>query len=208
MPPQPTEEEHLANNCLLIKQLGSCLSCTAPCPWQKPSGRQAVTTAFCGDSRLGPTAISTQAVIASMFTDYGRLGRECPQGYYDTWVKYDGSVPQPPQNGFRLDSNGTKISHMTTILNNTEIDRFGWPNGSYVSLAGRPFSERSISPSNILKRGADGLIYGRWLTIKQIDNVEAGPVDPWYSQPGNGTQYLLPDSTWNLVGQGYLQEVI
>ncbi|OKL61114.1 hypothetical protein UA08_03459 [Talaromyces atroroseus] len=171
-------------------------------------GKPLVTTAFCSDSRLGPTAIPTHTMIASMFTDYGRFGRECPQGYYDTWIEYDGSVPKPPQDGFRLDSNGKKISYMTSIPNNTEIDRFGWPNGSFVSLAGRPFSERSIPPSNILKRGEDGLIYGRWLTIEEIDNVEAGPVAPWYNQPGNGTQYLLPDSTWNLVDQGFLQEII
>jgi hypothetical protein len=141
-----------------------------------------------------------------MLANYHPLGRECPQGYFDTFINYTGANTYPPQEGFRLDSNGTQIFSRTTIPNNTYVDRFGNINGSYVSPVGTPYEQRAIPPSNLVRRGASGFVYARFLTLQEIE-VESGFIAPWYGQPGGGIQYVLPDYTLNLVNQTKLAQV-
>ncbi|EEA26181.1 conserved hypothetical protein [Talaromyces marneffei ATCC 18224] len=157
-------------------------------------------------TRLGPTALPSDVLINSMLENYHQLGRECPQGYFDTFVNYTGANTYPPQQGFRLYPNGTQIFSRTTIYNNTLIDRFGGYNSTYVSPVDTPYEQRSIPPSNLVRRGENASIYYRFLTLRDIE-VESGAIAPWYGQPGGGIQYILPDTTGVLVGNGWLQDV-
>lgn len=141
-----------------------------------------------------------------MLANYHPLGRECPQGYFDTFVNYTGTITYPPQQGFKLDINGTQIFSSITIPNGTYVDRFGGYNSTFVSPVGTLYEQRAIPPSNLVRRGVNGSIYYRFLTLGPID-VENGTIAPWYGQPGGGIQYVLPDLTGVLVGDGSLREV-
>jgi hypothetical protein len=79
-------------------------------------------------------------------------------------------------------------------------------NGTFVSLCGTPISQRAIQPRNLVKRGTNGLIYGRFLTLREIPAI-MGPIAPYYNQSGNGIQYILANDTSYLVDNGALHLV-
>jgi hypothetical protein len=140
-----------------------------------------------------------------MLANYHPLGRECPQGYFDTFVNYTGANTYPPQQGFKLYINGTQIFSKITIPNGTYVDRFGGYNSTFVSPVGTLYEQRAIPPSNLVRRGVNGSIYYKFLTLRPID-VENGTIAPWYGQPGGGIQYVLPVGTADLVNDGWLHE--
>ncbi|KAF3395248.1 hypothetical protein DPV78_008482 [Talaromyces pinophilus] len=137
-----------------------------------------------------------------MLTNYHNLGRECPQAYFDTWFYYNETIIYPPQQGFKLDSNGVQIYSNITIPNGTYIDRFGRTDSQYVSPAGVPYEKRSIPPSNLIRRHGNGTIYVKYVTLTDIE-VENGTIAPWFGQPGGGIQYILPYSTETLANPPY-----
>ncbi|EED22062.1 conserved hypothetical protein [Talaromyces stipitatus ATCC 10500] len=144
---------------------------------QTPSSHYAVSTALCGDQRLGPTALPSHTLINSMLVNYHPSGMECPQGYRDAWINYTGIATSPPLHGFKMFPNGTQIMSRVTIPNNIYIVRFGDPNCTYVSPAGTPYEHRAIPPSNLVRRSANGTVYGRILTLTEIE-VENGTIAP------------------------------
>jgi len=87
-----------------------------------------------------------------------------------------------------------------TLQKGTEIDRYGFESGKYVSPKGTPFSMRSLHPS-ALERS-----YNSYKVIKPFD-VMSGRIAPYYGQMGFGTQHVLPQTVSALVDDEYIERM-
>lgn len=82
----------------------------------------------------------------------------------------------------------------------TKIDRFGDPDGRFVSPKDVPYHERGLPPGN-LDAG-----YHTYRVDKEIP-VWAGTAAPAQGMPGGGTQYLSPYTIEQLIAGKYITEV-
>jgi len=78
------------------------------------------------------------------------------------------------------------------------IDRYGPMNGYYVAPNGTSIASRSLPPTTSTSS------LSTFEVMKPIQ-VNAGVASPWYNQPGGGLQFQLPNSTANLISEGYLR---
>ncbi|MCQ4119490.1 TNT domain-containing protein [Rhodococcus tibetensis] len=90
--------------------------------------------------------------------------------------------------------------HPAVLEPGARIDRFGDPNGRFVSPEGVPYHERALPPSN-LERG-----YHRYEVLREIP-VWVGQAAPAQGMPGGGLQYLSSHTVEELISGGYLREV-
>ena len=84
------------------------------------------------------------------------------------------------------------------------------PGGNYVSPAGSPYQERALPPANQDYNGSDPGQQPYAYHVYEVREpvvVVAGPVAPWFGQPGFGTQFELPAKVGELEGNGTLVEV-
>lgn len=101
----------------------------------------------------------------------------------------------PPNRGFI-----SGYPRRATLLPGAVVDRYGRETGTFVSPFGVPFPERALPPS------AATAPYGRYEVVKPFE-VDAGPAEPWFGQPGLGLQYELPDTVENLINDGFLRRL-
>ncbi len=80
------------------------------------------------------------------------------------------------------------------------IDRYGFGGGRFVSPAGTSVEARALRP------GTENLPFNSYQVVKPIE-VNAGGVQPWFGQPGLGTQYELPVSVNVLLNRGIIKPV-
>jgi RHS repeat-associated protein len=78
------------------------------------------------------------------------------------------------------------------------IDRYGFGGGRFVSPAGTPVGARALRP------GTENLPFNTYQVVKPF-KVNAGGVQPWFGQPGLGTQYELPVSVNTLLNRGIIK---
>ena len=90
-----------------------------------------------------------------------------------------------------------QISPMS-LNTGSAISRFGPETGFYASPAGTSFSARAL-PSNYATQQP----FYQYEVIKPF-GVNGGLVEPWFGQPGMGTQYRLPASVQQLIKGGYV----
>ncbi|KYH43594.1 TNT domain-containing protein [Branchiibius sp. NY16-3462-2] len=82
------------------------------------------------------------------------------------------------------------------------IDVFGHESAQGTFVFGTPLDQRSLAPTEIM------LAYHVYRVRNPIDrNVIAGPVVPWFGQPGGGIKIKLPRSARWLYDAGYLDEI-
>ncbi|KAK4100939.1 hypothetical protein N658DRAFT_88597 [Parathielavia hyrcaniae] len=177
-------------------------------------------TYLCGDSRLGPTRLPhgsddlpVSPVLAAALYGYDRFGGLCPgefvAQFFDPvggWWRY------PPQNGFLLTTpegavaEGPRpIQGNVTLAEETLIDRFGSEWGSYVTPAGATYAARALPPSNLVGNEVEyPFNYHIYSVVKPL-MVLAGPIAPWFGQPGAGTQYMLYQNVKTLIEEGFLR---
>jgi hypothetical protein len=74
-----------------------------------------------------------------------------------------------------------------------DIDRYGSVYGSFLAPAGLPYSARSIPPSNLDGTPPALCNYTDYQVSKSF-RVDAGPIAPWFGQPGGGIQFQLDGS--------------
>jgi len=103
----------------------------------------------------------------------------------------EGITVFPPNRGF------ADTPERMTLQPGTIIDRYGSPDGRFVSPQGVPAVARSL-PS-----GAANSPVNTYQVLKPFD-VYGGPAAPAFNQPGGGMQYELNSSVQELVEQGYL----
>ena len=78
------------------------------------------------------------------------------------------------------------------------FDRYGFGGGRFVSPAGTPIEARALRP------GTENLPFNTYQVVKPFE-VNAGGVQPWFGQPGLGTQYELPVSVNTLLNRGIIK---
>ncbi|KAK3317994.1 hypothetical protein B0H66DRAFT_575033 [Apodospora peruviana] len=171
-----------------------------------------VSTYICGDWRLGPVQLPTKIPLDSVLELYDRLGGLCPGEFLDAFwnetLKPDPYWNFPTEHGFSLDSvTGKPIKGALVLEVGVLVDRFGGEGGTFVSPAAAPYMQRALPPSNLNTPKNDPTFpynYHVYRVIKPL-LVEAGPIAPWFRQPGQGVQYSLSQNISMLLNQQYLQ---
>lgn len=165
------------------------------------------TTYICGDSRLGPVVLPQFFLPLDPILDiYDRFGGLCPGQFLDTWFNKTGGGwwDYPPQNGFSVDDEGEIIAANLTLQVGNFLDRFGSEYGSFLAPAAAPYLQRSLPPSNL--NGDDKFPYNYHVySVVKPFKVLAGPIAPWFGQPGQGVQYQTYTNVLTLIADGYLK---
>ncbi|TWE15305.1 uncharacterized protein DUF4237 [Kitasatospora atroaurantiaca] len=172
-----------------------------------------------GDPRLGPERLPILGRVGLELIGYNRTGGQDEQTflsqYYDSQA---GSWRYPPADGYLTGPDGQPVKLNQTLLPGQDIDRYGSEYGSFLAPEGLPYANRSIPPQSLDSTSAPaGCNYHDYQVVKPF-TVHAGPIAPWFNQPGHGWQFQL-DATlvpgaperinvgW-LVTNGYLKRLV
>ncbi|KAJ3036900.1 hypothetical protein HDV00_002244 [Rhizophlyctis rosea] len=167
-------------------------------------------TYVCGDSRLGPVKLPKRLPLDSVLEIYDRFGGLCPGEFLKAWFNTtSGWWNYPVQAGFSLDTSGRPIQGNLTLPVGTLIDRFGSEYGTYVSPAAAPYMQRALPPSNLDTPQDDPQFPYNYhvYRVKKPLTVLAGPITPWFGQPGQGVQYMLYSNVLSLINTTVLEAV-
>ncbi|KAF9203298.1 hypothetical protein BGZ49_006558 [Haplosporangium sp. Z 27] len=160
---------------------------------------------FCGDSRLGPKDLPKLFPLDDITHPYNRLGGLTAAEFLAKWT-VNGSYTYPPQNGFQLDVQGKPIQGDMTLLVGTLLDRFGSEYGAYMSPAEAPYPQRALPPSNLNTPADNSYPYNYHVyNVTKEFVVQAGPIAPWFGQPGQGVQYFSTRNIMTLIADGFLE---
>lgn len=178
-------------------------------------GDAALASLFSGGNRLlGAADLPTSGRLGELLAGYDRFGDTGDAAtFLRQYVDEAGNYRWPDHvvNGF-ADNQSAVLQHRPGDV----LDRFGDPNGRFLSPDGTPFAERAIPPGNLDPLEPD-LGYHRYEVLRPFD-AETGYIEPWFGQPGQGLQILLdgahfPEANgarvnvqW-LIDNHYLREV-
>jgi Tuberculosis necrotizing toxin len=163
---------------------------------------------------FGPAHLPRATTIGPLLLAYHRFGT-LSESQFATEYRSGSSWIYPPDNGFLIVS-GRPVEYEQTLLPGSEIDRFGYSGGGYLSPAGTLFTERALPPQNLDTPTDTPVANYHLYCVEKPFPVDAGPIAPWFQQLGLGIQYkldatLLPRAgsalnvTW-LLANGYLVE--
>ncbi|MFB6889715.1 TNT domain-containing protein [Kitasatospora sp. NPDC056327] len=171
---------------------------------------------YCGFKELGPKTLPGN--LGHLLDGYARFGGLRP-GQFLSWYRDGLDWKYPGDDGFR-DVDGSVDRADTRIAVDTRLDRFGSPDGRYLSRAGTSFPKRALPPDSLNPvpgaTGAEEDSYHCYVVLKQFD-AEQGRIASAFAQPGDGVQQYLNDrlkpvdlgsdrfSVTNLVKHGYLE---
>ncbi|MFI5528253.1 TNT domain-containing protein [Kitasatospora sp. NPDC051853] len=175
------------------------------------------TEDFHGDKRLGPDRLPATGAVGRQLRGYQRTGGLGEQQFLDTY--YDGTAGSwryPPADGYLTLPDGTPLEIQQTLLPGQRIDRYGSEYGAYLAPEGLPYPARALPPQSLDSDPAGPCNYHVYKVAKAF-TVDAGPIAPWFGQPGHGWQFQLdarhvPGSParlnvlW-LIDNGYLARV-
>ncbi|MGA8116411.1 MAG: TNT domain-containing protein [Actinocatenispora sp.] len=186
----------------------------ARCHTGTPTTAPATTRYLRNQPVLGPVPLPREAPVRPLLDRYRRLGGMTP-ARFEARFRVDDGWRYPPNDGF-LSQRGRVLKQVTRLRRGTSLDRFGYPGGAYLSPAGTPFANRALPPQS-LNTPADTPLsnYHEYCVVRQF-RVDAGPIAPWFGQPGMGFQFKLNATylpaagtaltvTW-LLQHGYLVE--
>ena len=159
-----------------------------------------------GDSRFGPATLPTTGRVGLEVTGYDPFGGLGPSGLLSTyWNSSTNGWNYPPFNGFATGSDGQPIMSSTTLPPGQTIDRFGSEFGQFLSPGGASYPSRALPPSNLDNPGGTTTCNYHLYQVASGLTLVAGPIAPWFGQPGAGTQYFLQNTNVRtLLGSGAL----
>ncbi|MGW6917734.1 TNT domain-containing protein [Kitasatospora sp. NPDC054939] len=176
---------------------------------------------FHGDPRLGPEDLPTTGPVGRQLNGYQRTGKLTEEQFLATYYSptANNGGPgwiYPPANGYVTLPDGTPIQFDLVLVPNQKIDRYGSEYGSFLAPEGLSYGSRSIPPQSLDSNPAATCNYHDYRVLKPF-KVHAGPIAPWFGQPGYGVQYqldaaLVPGGPsrlnvlW-LVDNGYLARI-
>jgi hypothetical protein len=144
-----------------------------------------------GNPLLGPAKLPASGPVGLQLAGYRRTGglpaRKFLATYYDSGT---GSWIYPPDNGYVTGPGGKPEESRLRLYKGQDIDRYGSAYGSFLAPAGLPYSARSIPPSNLDGTPPALCNYTDYQVTKSF-RVDAGPIAPWFGQPGGGSQFQL-----------------
>jgi Tuberculosis necrotizing toxin len=203
---------------LVAAPTGTATSDVAGLP---PGLTQCSTTYADGDPRLGPARFPLPFVseIGTELLLYQRTGGKPVATFLATY--YDpaanggrGGWRYPPDNGYLTGPGGAPIEAPQTLVPGQDIDRFGSEYGAFLSPRDTPYAQRAIPPQSLDTYDPAYTCNYHQYRVLQPFAVEAGPIAPWFGQPGGGRQFQLvaglvpgapsPLSVQWLVSNGYL----
>ena len=170
---------------------------------------------FAGTKLLGPAALATTGTVGDELAGYRRTGSLTPRAFLARYHDASGWV-YPPHGGYVAGPGGEVEEARLDLYPGQDVDRYGSEYGTFLAPAGLPYAARSIPPQNLDGEPAAGCNYHEYRVERELA-VEAGPIAPWFAQPGGGIQLqivatLIQDapSTANvawLVANGYLRRI-
>ena len=174
------------------------------------------STFFAGDYRLGPDQLPVFGPAGFELLGYRRTGDLTEQQLFSQY--YDSTAHSwiyPPDSGYLIIA-GRPVEIHLTLTPGQDIDRYGSEYGSFLAPEGLPYAMRAIPPQSLDSTPAAICNYHDYRVLKPFA-VDAGPIAPWFGQPGLGLQYQLDASLvpggptvlnvmW-LVANGYLQRL-
>jgi Tuberculosis necrotizing toxin len=174
------------------------------------------THGFHDDLMLGPDPLPHDAPVGPIVVGYKRFGATDLDGFKHNFVKpsvddrHPASWIWPPgPDGFATKSGGSLGApdrKQITLKAGTLLDRFGFATGKFLAPKGTPFGQRALPPQALetadhtnpdyqgLKWTQNTIIPPSNYHVYCVQNdfkVDAGPIAPWFGQPGLGTQYVL-----------------
>jgi len=174
-----------------------------------------------GDARLGPATLPVVGRVGWELFGYRRTGglssTDFLAKYYDPAANGGkGGWIYPQDNGYVV-VDGQPIEWQQTLLPGQDIDRFGSEYGSFLAPESELYAQRSIPPQSLDGTPPAACDYHDYRVLKPLP-VDAGPIAPWFGQPGYGLQYqldgtLVPGAParlnvlW-LVDNGYLERLV
>lgn len=176
---------------------------------------------FDGDARLGPQALPVRGEVGRELRGYRRTGDLTPRQFLDTFWdpaanSGQGGFRFPPDNGYVIGPDGQPEVTEQRLHRGEHIDRFGSEFGSFLAPEGLAYSARSIPPRSLVSTPAAICNYHEYKVIAAF-TVDAGPIAPWFAQPGGGEQFQLvtglvpgaptPLNVMWLVDHGFLERV-
>ncbi|GAB2929499.1 hypothetical protein GCM10027280_16270 [Micromonospora polyrhachis] len=177
-----------------------------------PTGR------YHGDRAIfGPAELPATAPVGDLLRNYRRFGALDQASFLEQYgnAAKDGWV-YPPALGFVVLPDGRPVKFAFELQPGHRIDRFGFPGGSFLAPVGTPYARRALPPQSLNTPSQAPLAnYHVYCVVKPF-TVDAGPIAPWFAQPGFGIQFkleqkYLPEAgpalnvTW-LLANGYLVE--
>lgn len=110
------------------------------------------------------------------------------------WTNPNGSIRWPPNEGFEGKPSDVEIAV------GVELERWGYPGGTFVSNLGVPPTDLSLAPGTLKKP------HYVYRVLKPLPALE-GKAAPWFNHPGGGVQYDLVKSVEHWLTNGYLEVV-
>ncbi|MCC9606768.1 TNT domain-containing protein [Blastopirellula sp. JC732] len=108
------------------------------------------------------------------------------------WTNPNGSIRWPPDEGFAGKPADVEIAA------GVQLERWGYPGGTFVSNLGVPPADLSLAPGTLKKP------HYVYRVLKPLPALE-GKAAPWFGQPGGGVQYDLVKSVEHWLEQGFLE---
>ncbi|WP_017933767.1 TNT domain-containing protein [Nocardioides sp. Iso805N] len=149
--------------------------------------------------RFGPAS--------KLFGDFEPFGglteKEFYEKYWDPAARDGtGGWDYPPEEGFKVGSDGEPMLEPNALSPGDTIDRFGEPRGRYASPDATPYDQRAIPPDSASQP------YHQYRVEKPLpSDVTQGEIAPWFEQPGGGVQYKFDKPIQWYVDHGYLKVV-
>ncbi|MFJ8622548.1 TNT domain-containing protein [Kitasatospora sp. NPDC093550] len=150
---------------------------------------------FHDDARLGPQDLPRTGPVGRQLLGYQRTGgasdRDFLARYYDAAANGGkGGWIYPPADGYVTFPDGSPIEFDLTLYPNQNIDRYGSEYGAFLAPEGLPYANRAIPPQSLDGNPPAACNYHDYKVVKAF-TVHAGPIAPWFNQPGWGLQYQL-----------------
>ncbi|MCC5474877.1 TNT domain-containing protein [Streptomyces barringtoniae] len=169
------------------------------------------TPYYRNDWRLGPKSLPRTGPLGKMLKGYQRTDHTSANRFLACYWQTGTATEKPgwwfPDNdGFVL-KNGKPVEHPVTLRKGQLVDLFGSGLGSFLAPAGTPYAKRAIPPSNL-----DQYVeycpfsYHLYRVVKPF-TVDAGPIRPWFGQPGLGLQYKTREKIPQLATEHKLEEI-
>ncbi|GHD87298.1 TNT domain-containing protein [Streptomyces naganishii] len=166
---------------------------------------------YMDDWRLGPAQLPRTGAIGEMLRGYHRTDGTSAYWFLGCYWQMDPVTTKsgwwyPDNNGFVL-RNGKPVERALSLPQGRLVDLFGSGLGHFLAPAGTAYAKRALPPSNLdTFDKSHPFSYHLYRVLKPF-TVEAGPIRPWFGQPGLGLQYVTTPSIPELVSSKFLEEL-
>lgn len=164
-----------------------------------------------GDWRLGPSYLPTTGTIGRILRGYHPQDSTSSYWFLGCYWQTDQQNVSgwwyPDNQGFVL-RNGRPVETPRTLRVGDRVDLFGSGTGYYLAPEGTPYVKRAIPPTNLDAYATNGPAFNYHLyRVTKAFTVQAGPIRPWFGQPGLGEQFVTTSRVSDLATTGFLDEI-